>query len=815
MNTPQNVFEKFSRHLRRAIAYAGELAVRSNGVIEPIHLLGGLARTEGALSAELLTHAKFDVSALETFLQEAAGTSTTEKEPATPQLSPRSQERILSAATAAYREHHPYIGTEHLLRAILDDPGPEMLSFTRAHQWSTDGLKEQLELIFKSGARLPELTETFSEEAEEPDDMADDLPASTRGFGTHLTDTEHAKRLDPVIGRDSDIERLMQILARRTKNNPVLLGDPGVGKTAIVEGLAKRLASGDVPIALKGKKILSLDVGGLIAGTMFRGEFENRIKQLVDELKRRPDIIIFIDELHTIVGAGAASGSVDAANLLKPALARGELRCIGATTVEEYRQHIESDGALERRFQPIHVNEPTPAETRHILEGIRQRYETYHGLSIDDTALDAAVHLSERYLPDRFLPDKAIDLIDEAAARVKIQHEPPALIRRAQELEEAERLALRRKETAVSREQFTDAHHWQQEAERLHRERHAVADELEKHPPTSLKVTRDEVAAVLTNWTKVPVADLLEEERDQLRTLEERLAETFFGHDHIRTTVANTVRRARLGLSDRHRPLASFLVVGESGVGKTTLAKAIARTLFGDPQAMLAIDMSEFSEGFTVSKLIGAPAGYVGYKESGLLTERVRRKPYQVILFDELDRAHRDVYQLLLQILGEGSLRDATGKLINFKQTIVVATANPMRHGSNAGLGFGSTTGSGNAGISDAVRDILPVELVQRFDAVLSLGSLQRDDLARIVQHEVERMNERIRDRRLHITVSKEALAALVAEASNEPGQARAVERRIRQLLESELASKLLTTATSRRAKSLTLHRSKAKWVLK
>ncbi|OGL87266.1 hypothetical protein A3I40_03835, partial [Candidatus Uhrbacteria bacterium RIFCSPLOWO2_02_FULL_48_12] len=719
-----NILNKFSRHLKAALKHAFDMASTfGHQNIEPAHLLVGLARTNGALGNELLGPTKLELTALEDFLKR-----TIPMTGAPAIFSRASQGVIVKASLIAHRSNHYYIGTEHLLRAIIENPGPTLTEFTSIHPWHPEAAAEQLAMILKSGSKLPELTATFTDtDAEES--AADDIPASARQFMVNLTHPDFDERLDPVIGREREIERVMQILARRTKNNPVLLGDPGVGKTAIVEGLAKKIIHGQVPTALKDKKIMALDIASLVAGTMFRGEFESRLKQIIEELQRHPEIILFVDELHTIVGAGAASGSVDAANILKPALAKGEIRCIGATTIEEYRRHIESDGALERRFQPIYVNEPTPRETRRILDGLKNYYESFHGLNIEDDALEAAVSLGERYLTDRYLPDKAIDLVDEAAARVKIKSEAPPALERLQELERAERLAADRKDRAAAAEKFEEALHWQREQARLKMEREQVETSLKKHPPLYPHVTRRAVAEVLTGWTNIPITDLVVEERQKLKNLENGLQEIMVGQPAVIQTVAATIRRARLDLSDHHRPLASFFFVGPSGVGKSTLAKAIAKSLFGSEQSLLRLDMTEFSEGFTVSKLIGAPAGYVGYKESGLLTERVRRQPYQVVLFDELDRAHREVYQLLMQILDEGSLRDATGRLVNFKQTIIIATANPGRHNIKF-LGFNSDQQKGfpadtdEQNIREALKDVMPSELLHRFDAILPFAAL-------------------------------------------------------------------------------------------
>lgn len=808
----QNIFDKFSQHLRASLRQAADIATTcGHSSIEPVHLLAGLARVHGTLGHELLEQTKLDLAALDDFLKSIMPITGT---PAS--FSPASQGLIAKAALLAYRAKHYYVGTEHLLKAIIDNPGPALHEFTSSHHWDTQAVTEQIDMILKSAAKLPELTASFAETNDASE--TDDLPAPTYPFMINLTHPDYDQRLDPVIGRDKEIERVIQILARRTKNNPVLLGDPGVGKTAIVEGLAKKIIRGQVPTTLKDKKIMSLDMGSLVAGTMFRGEFENRLKQIIEELQRHPEIILFIDELHTIVGAGAASGSVDAANILKPALARGEIKCIGATTIEEYRRHIENDGALERRFQPVYINEPSPRETRYILDGLKNYYESFHGLNITDEAMDAAVALGERYLTDRYLPDKAIDLIDEAAARVKIKSTAPPEIERLQELNRAERLATERKERAVSAEKFEEALRWQKEQHSLKTQKERVAAHLKKHPPIYPSVDRQSVAEVLTGWTNIPVYNLLTEEMEMLKNLENKLQTIVTGQKNATQTVAATIRRARLDLSDKRRPLASFFFVGPSGVGKTTLAKAVAAALFGNEQALLRLDMTEFSEGFTVSKLIGAPAGYVGFKESGLLTERVRRQPYQVVLFDELDRAHREVYQLIMQILDEGALRDATGRLVNFKQTIIIATANPLR-GNIKLLGFDDKKNNSfgdtdeNRHLLDALKDILPSELLHRFDAILPFSSLTAEDLKTILRGEIAALNKRLEARQMIVSIPTSAEEELVRLTIDSGEGARNLLHNLQQLVENTLAEKIMER-TRTMPKTFTLRRKRDRWTL-
>lgn len=803
-----------SRFLQRAFIKALRLAAAGHQPqMDPAHLLLGLAETPGSLAAELLARAKFNAPALKAAL--TTNTLPTNQEVAIPELSTLSRQTLERAASLAHRRQSPYLGTEHVLKVIIENPSPTLITFHANHPWDIDVVRAQLELILKGGQKLSEMAEQFIAVDRDLDPLG--LPPVLLDFGRDLTDPEQEDELAPVIGRDAEIERLMHILCRRTKNNPVLLGDPGVGKTAIVEGLAKKILRGEVPPALKGRRIVSLDVGSIIAGTMFRGEFENRIKTIVEELTGHPEIIAFIDELHTIVGAGSANGSVDAANLLKPALARGEIHCIGATTVEEYRRHIESDGALERRFQPITINEPTPAETKMILSGLKHTYESFHGLTISDEAIDAAVMLSERYVTDRFLPDKAIDLIDEAASRVRLQSKEPDRASELMAIEIAGSQAADRKDQAIHRDRLDEAKRWRREEQRLNKERHIRKEGLKTALPGGPTVDRLAVANILTAWTKIPVIEQDGLEHERLQQLETELQKIVAGHSSALTTIADTIRRGRLGISSHHRPIASLLITGPSGVGKTTMAKAVAKTLFGDERALLTLDMTEYAEGFTTSKLIGAPAGYVGYKESGLLTERVRRTPYQVVLFDEIDHAHREVLSLLQQILEEGSLRDATGRLVNFRQTVIIATANPERNESSL-LGFGgeaASTGLDELRIRELLSERLGADLVNRFDALIHLRPLQEAELLTILERELIALNLRLTPRSIKITIPTANRLALVREAAlgkESVSGGRQVTQALRRVVENQLATSIL--GATRRKKTYRLHRTKQDWRL-
>ena len=646
-------------------------------------------------------------------------------------------------------------------------------------------------------------------------------------FGRDLTEEAEEGKLDPVIGRDEEIRRVIQVLSRRTKNNPVLIGDPGTGKTAIVEGLAQRIVAGDVPEGLKGKRVWALDIGALLAGSKYRGEFEERLKAVLNEIKNAAgEIVLFIDELHTIVGAGAAEGAVDAANLLKPMLARGELRAVGATTLDEYRKHIEKDAALERRFQPIFVGEPSVSDTIAILRGLKERYEAHHGVQIRDAALVGAAVLSDRYISDRFLPDKAIDLVDEAASRLRMEIDSSPL-----ELDEAERrvrqleieLAAMGKEEPEVREPLERdlaeakerrnelAGRWAQEKEALERvaevtkkidELRMEADRAERHgelqrvaeirygelpaleaelaererrddaPMVKEEVDEDDVAEVVSRWTGVPVARLMEGETEKLIHMEERLHERVVGQDEAVAAVANALRRARSGLQDPDRPIGSFVFLGPTGVGKTELARALAEFMFDDDRAMVRLDMSEYQERHTVARLVGAPPGYVGYEEGGQLTEAVRRRPYSVVLLDEIEKAHAEVFDVLLQILDDGRLTDGQGRTVDFRNTVIIMTSNVRS--------------------ADALRDTFRPEFLNRIDEVIEFHALTREQLAEIVELQLARLRERLGERAIGLRLTDEAKEA-IAEAGWDPTYgARPLKRALQRLVENPLALRLL-----------------------
>ncbi len=643
-------------------------------------------------------------------------------------------------------------------------------------------------------------------------------------FTTDLTNAEIQRDIDPVIGRAKEIERLMHILSRRTKNNPVLIGDPGVGKTAIVEGLAKSILRGEVPEALLGKRILALDLGLVVAGTMYRGEFESRLKQIVDEIKADPNIILFIDEVHTIIGAGSASGSMDAANLLKPALAKGHIRAIGATTMEEYKKYIESDPALERRFQPIVVKEPSVEESIAIIRGIRHNYEKFHHISITDEAIVAAAQLSARYIQDRFLPDKAIDLIDEAASKMKIARGGSPVAKQIRELE-AERDHLEQhKQDAVQQEHFDQALELKQRQAVLTQKIDKLREKESKHGgPTNGAIGKHEIAETVSRITGVPLTELVKEERDRLIQLDTLLKRRIVGQDEAITAISDFIRRSRVGLSNPNKPIGSFIFLGPSGVGKTETAKEIARTIFEDENALIRIDMSEFQESFQITKLIGAPAGYVGYKEGTKLTDAVKRKPYSVILFDEIEKAHPDVFNLLLQVLDEGHLTDAVGKKINFKNTIIIMTSNVGLQSFNQAqsIGFEISDPSRRKELAsqydqlkrsvmaDLQKKFRP-EFLNRVDKTVVFRPLTLRDVEKIVDLHLHDVQRRLDVQKIKLKLTAKARGRLAELGFSPEYGARSVQRIIQEHVENPLAGLLLAgTVKSGQTVTIAVHDGK------
>jgi ATP-dependent Clp protease ATP-binding subunit ClpC len=709
-------------------------------------------------------------------------------------FTPRAKRVLELSLEEARQLGHNYIGTEHLLLGLIREG--EGVAARVLENLGVDLSKVRTQVIRMLG-ETAEVTAGGGSSSRTKTPTLDE-------FGTNLTQLAQEGKLDPVVGRTREIERVIQILGRRTKNNPVLIGEPGVGKTAIAEGLAQRIVQGDVPDILADKRVISLDIGLLVAGTKYRGEFEERLKKIMDEIRNAGNIILVIDEVHTLIGAGAAEGAIDAANILKPALARGELQCIGATTLDEYRKHIERDPALERRFQPIMVGEPTVSETIEILFGLRERYEQHHKLRISDAALEAAAKLADQYISDRFLPDKAIDLIDEAASRVRLINSqlPPA----ARELDQELRRVLREKDAAVRAQDFDRAGELRDREMEIRQQIRAIAaaKKAEDSSRTELpEVTEEDVAQVVSAWTGVPVAKLTESESEKLLHMEETLHQRIVGQDEAVRAISRAIRRARVGLKNPNRPIASFIFCGPTGVGKTELTKALAAYFFGSESAMIRLDMSEYMERHTVSKLIGSPPGYVGYNEGGQLTEAVRRRPYTVVLFDEVEKAHPDVFNLLLQILEDGRLTDAKGRTVDFKNTLIVMTSNigsKVIEKGGGSLGFEFNTNEEEANynrirnlVHEELKQYFRPEFLNRVDEIIVFRQLTKDEVKQIADILLKEVFDRMKEKKIHLTVSDRFKDLLVEEGYNPSYGARPLRRAIQRLLEDLLAEEILT----------------------
>ncbi|MFF3906201.1 ATP-dependent Clp protease ATP-binding subunit [Streptomyces sp. NPDC001848] len=743
------------------LAGAGTRAAEDGSDLDTVHLLW--AATQVPAARQVLEQAGVDPDRLAGDLRESLPSGTGTGEPA---LTPAAKRALLAAHARSQAAGASYIGPEHILGALLDDPRSPLARTLRAE-----------------GAR-PGALGGAPRQGREPGGHPD--TPTLDEYGRDLTDEARAGNLDPVVGRAAEIEQTVEVLSRRTKNNPVLIGDPGVGKTAIVEGLAQRIVAGEVPKALKDRRVVALDLAGLVAGSQYRGQFEERLKKVIDEVTGADkSVVLFIDELHTVVGAGGTGeGSMDAGNILKPALARGDLSVVGATTIDEYRKRIEKDAALERRFQPVMVPEPTVEETVEILRGLRDAYEAHHQVRYTDEALDAAAALSDRYISDRFLPDKAIDLMDQAGARVGLRSVGESA--EAADLEDRLTRLRREKDEAVSTEDFERASQLKWEITDLEGRLASVG---EGGAPTP-SVTPDDIAEVLSARTGIPVSQLTETERDRLMKLEEVLHERVVGQDDAVTAVAQAVRRGRAGMGDPNRPTGSFLFLGPTGVGKTELAKALAELLFGDPDRMIRFDMSEFQEKHTVSRLIGSPPGYVGYEEAGQLTEAVRRKPYSVVLFDEVEKAHRDVFNLLLQVLDDGRLTDAQGRTVDFRNTVVIMTSN-----------IASKHILDHHGDIDEIRDDLTAELqahfrpefLNRIDEVIVFHALGRRDLVRIVDLLLEGSRRRLHAQQIGLEVTETAKEWLANRGYQPEYGARPLRRTIQTELDNRLSNMLLS----------------------
>lgn len=825
-----NILNKFSAHLKRTLASASRFALElGSASIEPEFLLYGLAESKGGVAYEILRKSGLKAEHLKTFieLRRKRPAATREKGLTIEDLtfSATAKKALERAVLTANQFKHKYVGTEHLMSALFELRDPNITKFFHEADFRLSDAKRQLLMVLKSTSKFPELTNFFDPQQTESagglSAAGQDVDFVGKGdqsgspaldyFAQDLTSKDLQRSIDPVIGREEEIERLVHILSRRTKNNPVLIGDPGVGKTAIVEGLAKKIVEGEVPDELANKKIVALDLALMVAGTIYRGEFESRLKTVLEEIKSDPNIILFIDEIHTIVGTGSASGSMDAANILKPALAKGQVRCIGATTLEEYRKNIESDAALERRFQPILVDEPTAEESVEILRGIKTNYEKYHHVQITDEAINAAVKLSQRYVQDKFLPDKAIDLIDEAASKKKVEQQPKGLQREIRELEEEVEMIEAQKLAAVHEGQFEKALAFKERGSGITSKLAGIRERIAKeHQAPRGTITERDVAQIISRMTGIPVADLMKEEKNRLLNIERLLKKRVVGQDEAISAIANAIRRSRVGLANPNRPIASFIFLGPSGVGKTETVKVLAELVFEDPSALVRIDMSEFQESFTVSKLIGSPAGYVGYKDSNKLTEAVRRKPYSVVLLDEIEKAHPDIFNLFLQVLEDGVLTDGSGKEVNFKNTIIIMTSNIGMKSLNEAqaLGFDATSEKEEEAaaeryealesnvLGELKKKFLP-EFLNRIDQVIVFHPLDRKTLLKIVDLQVSELAARLAEQEVTLTVDAKAKRAIVRKGFSPEQGARAIRKVIQDDIENPLAERMLTGAVS------------------
>ncbi|MGN0442637.1 MAG: ATP-dependent Clp protease ATP-binding subunit [Acutalibacteraceae bacterium] len=798
-------FRGFTQKANDALNLAIEKAEQlGHTYIGTEHILLGLLGTESSVAATALESAGVTAQEIESQIKTQIGSgSKTTLSPS--DFTPRTKRVVQGAIAVAARYGHNYVGSEHLLIALLSEDDSYAVHF-----------------IYGCGARANEILQSLAsqlnssvENGEQGEYAGYDGGAKAGGkggtktlekFGEDLTEKAKKGGIDPVIGREKEINRVIQILSRRTKNNPCLIGEPGVGKTAVAEGLALRIANGDVPDLLKNKRVFALDLTGMVAGSKYRGDFEERIKAAMDEVKNDGNIILFIDELHTIIGAGSAEGSADAANILKPALARGDLQVIGATTINEYRKHIEKDAALERRFQPVTVGEPTTEETVQILKGLRDRYEAHHKVSIPDEAINVAVDLSSRYITDRFLPDKAIDLIDEAASKVRLSaHTQPSGLK---ELEDRINRLEQEKSAAINAQEFEQAAKLRDEQNEAKAQLEKAKDEWKQNTDNSSgTVTEEDIANIVSQWTGIPVSKLTQEESQKLLNMEEILHRRVVGQNEAVDSVARAIRRGRVGLKDPKRPQGSFIFLGPTGVGKTELCKALAEAVFGDENAMIRLDMSEYMEKHTVSKLVGSPPGYVGYDEGGQLTDRVRSHPYSVVLFDEIEKAHPDVFNMLLQILEDGRLTDSQGRLVDFKNTVIIMTSNVgarlITDAENGKLGFAFEDKDGekkaereNANVKELVmgelKKVFRPEFLNRVDDIIVFNKLSESEIEQISGKMLDNLKTRLKALEININFTDAAIKAVAKEGYDPVYGARPLRRAIRQKIEDSLSQQIL-----------------------
>jgi ATP-dependent Clp protease ATP-binding subunit ClpC len=784
------MFGRFTERAQKVLALAQEEAIRlGHKNIGTEHILLGLVREGEGIAAKALQALGLGLDKIQGEVEALIGRGG--EHPSNINYTPRAKKVIELSMDEARKLGHTYVGTEHILLGLIREGEGVAARVLNNLGVSLNKARQQVLQLLGSSEALSSNNQSAHASVNTPtlDSLARDLTAHAREGG-----------LDPVIGREKEIERVIQVLSRRTKNNPVLIGEPGVGKTAIAEGLAQKIVNNEIPETLRNKRVMTLDMGTVVAGTKYRGEFEDRLKKIMDEIRQAGNIILFIDELHTLIGAGGAEGAIDASNILKPSLSRGELQCIGATTLDEYRKYIEKDAALERRFQPIQVNEPSSEEAVQILYGLRDRYEAHHRVKITDEAIEAAVKLSDRYITDRFLPDKAIDLVDEAASKVRLQSftVPPNLKELERNLEEVRK----EKDSAVQSQEFEKAAALRDKEQKLREELERTKSEWqEKQGQSDYEVIPEDIAQVVAGWTGIPVSKLKEEETDRLLKMEEILHLRVIGQEDAVKSISRAIRRARAGLKDPKRPIGSFIFLGPTGVGKTELARALAEAMFGDEDAIIRIDMSEYMEKHSTSRLVGAPPGYVGFEEGGQLTEKVRRKPYSVVLLDEIEKAHPDVFNILLQVLEDGRLTDSKGRTVDFRNTVIIMTSNVGAETikKNTNLGFttgGKATEKNYQDMKDRVmgelkRTFRP-EFLNRIDELIVFHTLEEKHIAEITTLMARQLHKRLKEQDIDFVLTDEAKAYLAKEGYDPVFGARPLRRAIQRHIEDRLSEELL-----------------------
>jgi len=783
------MFGRFTERAQKVLALSQEEAIRlGHHNIGTEHILLGLVREGDGIAAKALKELGLEIKKIQTEVEKLIGKGNQPMKSI--HYTPRAKKVVELSQDEARKLGHSYVGTEHILLGLIREGEGVAARVLHNLDVSLNKARQQvLQLLGSNDTQSGQQARGQTSNVNTPtlDSLARDLTASAK-----------EGNVDPVIGRDAEIERIIQILSRRTKNNPVLIGEPGVGKTAVVEGLAHKIVSNEVPETLRDKRVMTLDMGTVVAGTKYRGEFEDRLKKVMDEIRNAGNVILFIDELHTLIGAGGAEGAIDASNILKPSLSRGELQCVGATTLDEYRKYIEKDAALERRFQPIQVDEPTIEETAQILLGLRDRYEAHHRVTITNDAIEAAAELSNRYITDRFLPDKAIDLIDEAGSRVRLKSYtiPPNLKELEGKLEEIRK----EKDSAVLSQEFEKAAAFRDQEQKIREEVDKTKNEWkEQQGKENLEVTEEDIATVVSSWTGVPVVKITKDESERLLNMEEILHNRIIGQGEAVNAVSKAIRRARAGLKDPKRPIGSFIFLGPTGVGKTELARALAEVMFADEDAMIRIDMSEYMEKHSTSRLVGSPPGYVGYEEGGQLTEKVRRKPYSVVLLDEVEKAHPEVFNVLLQVLEDGRLTDSKGRLVDFRNTVLIMTSNvgasELRRNRYVGFNLGDDNQEHNDmknKVMEEMKKTFRPEFLNRIDETIVFHSLEKKHMKDIVELMIEQVQKRMQEQELNFTITDRAVEKIAEDGFDPEYGARPLRRSIQRNIEDLLSEELL-----------------------